>query len=343
MKKVFFFVLFFVSSSLVFSQSLDETLAKITGDASKSYVSPIISAFGSNLNTGWVHRSPQAKVFGIDIEFGVVGMATFFSDESKTFSSRGFFRFDSSQAANIAAGISPAIRNAVIDSIRSRDFMVEISGPTIVGSKNDSIRVIFPGSVINGQTLGKKTIVLPVTGYLEELPALPLFAPQLTLGTVYGTQVAFRYLPSIKLNDDLGDFKYFGFGVQHNPGMWTPFELPVDVSIGYFTQSMEVGKTFKASSSLFGLYASKKLSFLIFAIEPYAGFSFESSSVEVKYDVVFDLPTGDFNSTISYKLDGENKTRFTIGTNLKLLFLNLNVDYNFAKYNSVGFGVNFRI
>jgi hypothetical protein len=333
---------FSISGSFIYSQSLEETLAKITGDASKSYLSPIISAFGANTNTGWIRRSPQAKIFGIDIELSVVGMATFFENDNKTFSSRGSFRFDSSQASIIASGVSPAFRNSVIDSIRSRDFQVEISGPTIVGSNKDSIRVIFPGAVIGGQSLANKTIVLPVTGYLEDIPALPLFAPQVTLGTVYGTQVALRYLPTVKIGEDLGEFKYFGFGIQHNPAMWASFELPVNVSVGYFTQSMEVGKVFKTSASIFGLYASKKFGFALLSVEPYAGISFESSSVETSYDVIYDTPTGDQTATISYKLDGENSSRFTIGTNLKLLFLNLNVDYNLAKYNSIGLGLNFR-
>ncbi|MCX7612327.1 MAG: hypothetical protein N2043_12150, partial [Ignavibacterium sp.] len=98
-KITIFIVLLF--SSLLFSQSLEETLSKITGDASKSYVAPISSAFGANLNTGWIHGAPSAKIFGIDVEIGFVAMGTFFSDENKTFSATGSFRFDSSQAEMI--------------------------------------------------------------------------------------------------------------------------------------------------------------------------------------------------------------------------------------------------
>lgn len=336
---MFFALVIFINIS--FSQSLEETLSAITGDASKSYVAPVISAFGANLNTGWVHRSPKAKLFGIDVEISVVGMLSFFGNQSKTFSSSGMFRFDSSQAAIIASDVNPAIRNAIIDSIRSRDFLVNISGPTIVGSKSDSIKVLFTGATINGQPIGAEEIVLPVGGFLEDIPALPMLAPQITLGTVYGTSFSFRYLPNIKLGD-LGEFKFFGFGIQHNPALFLPFELPVDVSAGFFTQSMEVGKVFKSSATIFGIYASKSFGIPLFSLEPYAGLSFESSSTEVSYDVVLSTPTGPQNSTISYTMDGENSTRFTIGTNIKLLFINLNVDYSLAKYNSLGLGVNFR-
>ena len=74
---IIFFALVF--SGVGTSQTLQETLTKLTGTAGEAYVAPIISAFGSNLNSGWVHRSPSSKVFGVDIEVGVVAMATMFA------------------------------------------------------------------------------------------------------------------------------------------------------------------------------------------------------------------------------------------------------------------------
>ena len=55
---------------------------------------PTVSAFGADLNSGWVHRVPKATIFGIDIELGFVAMGTFFSDNNKTFSTSGTFRFN---------------------------------------------------------------------------------------------------------------------------------------------------------------------------------------------------------------------------------------------------------
>lgn len=271
-------------------------------------------------------------------------MATFFSDDNKLFSATGSFRFDSSQAdLLIPSNITGSLRNSIRNEIRNKDFDVSISGPTIVGSKNDSIKVTFPGATIQGQTLGQKTIILPVTGYLEELPALPLAVPQLTVGTVYGTSVSFRYLPEIQINEDLGKFKYFGFGLQHNPGAWLPVPLPLNVSAGFFTQTMEVGKIFKASSTMFGIFASKRFGPGALNIEPYGGFAFESSKIDISYDVIFDTPSGRQPSTISYSLDGENSARFIIGTTLKLGIFGISVDYNIAKYSSLSGSFNIKI
>lgn len=346
--KKFFIISFVVASFLIGNinaQNLEETLQKITGNASKGYVAPISSSFGANLNTGWITGAPKATIFSFDLEIGFVGMATLFSDKHKSFSSKGNFRFNSSQAEQlIPSNITGDQRTAIKNQIIIRDFSIEISGPTIVGSKMDSIKVIFPGAVIEGQTLAKKQIVLPVTGYLEELPALPMFAPQLTFGTVYGTQLSLRYFPEIEIDKDLGKFKFFGFGIQHNPMMWIPFPLPLNVSVGYFRQNLEVGKIFKASSSIFGLYASKRFGPGALNIEPFAGLSFESSTIDVAYDVAYDFPViGPRSSTIKYSLDGENNARFTVGANIKLALIGIRFDYNFAKYNSLSGSINIKI
>lgn len=339
-------IFFFLACNFLQAQSndLEATLGKITGEASKAYVAPISSAFGANLNSGWVHSAPKATKFSFDLEIGFVAMATLFGDANKTFASSGKFRFNSAQAELlIPDNITGEQRTRIKNEILSRDFTVSISGPTIVGSKKDSVKVVFPGATIQGQTLSSKTIVLPVTGYLEELPALPLIAPQVTIGTVFGTSVAFRYFPEFEINPELGKFKYFGFGLQHTPSMWIPFPLPVNVSVGYFTQSMEVGKVFKTSASIFGLFASKRFGPGFINIEPYAGLSFENSSIDVAYDVVYDTPTGPSASRISYSLEGENSTRITLGATLKLALLGISVDYNIAKYNTVSASLNIKI
>jgi len=337
---------FFMACSLLQAQTseLEQTLAKITGDASKAYVAPISSAFGANLNSGWVHNAPKATKFSFDLEVGFVAMATLFGSSNQTFTSSGSFRFNYDQADQlIPSNVTGSRREQIRNEIMTRDFTVSISGPTIVGKKTDSIKVVFPGATIQGETIGRQTIVLPVTGYLEEVPALPLAVPQISLGTVFGTQVSLRYLPEFEVSPELGKFKYTGFGIQHNPTMWLPFPIPVNVSVGYFTQSLEVGKIFKTSASMFGVFASKRFGPGALNIEPYLGFSMESSSIDVQYDVVYDTPTGPSPATIKYTLEGENSTRFTVGATLKLALLGLSVDYSMAKYNTVSASLNIKI
>lgn len=346
-------LVFFLSVGVVQAQTLEETLGALSADAAKAYVSPIVSGFGANLNSGWVHRAPKAKFLGFDLEFGIVAMGTLFGDDNKTFSSSGVFKFSKAQAEAIAKKNSvlasnPIALNEVVTQIMAQEFNVGITGPTVIGAATDSIKLAFAAKTfttsIGSQTVPGQDITLPVTGYLEDLSALPLAAPQLTFGTVYGTQVSLRYLPDVEINKDLGKFKYSGFGIQHNPGVWFPNPLPLEVAVGFFTQTMEVGTIFKSSASTFGVFASRQFGPGALNITPYAGFWMESSKIEVAYDFILeDTPVPGSKQTIpvSFEVEGENTTRFTVGASIKLAIINLSVDYSLAKYNTVSGGLSF--
>ncbi len=238
----------------------------------------------------------------------------------------------------------------VIQQIRGRDFPVGVSGPTVIGKKEDSVRVQFHGqtfTVIDPNTgLSRQVIVpaekiaLPVTGLLEDAPVLPLATPQLTLGTFLGSQVTLRYLPEVEVDPEIGKFKYFGFGIQHNPGVWLGEEaLPLEISASFFTQTMSVGTLFEAKATAFGINASKRLGWGFLNLTPYAGFLLESSSMTFTYDYELDTPTGRVPQKVTFELEGENKSRFTVGMSLKILLINVNADYNFGTYNSVSAGI----
>jgi hypothetical protein len=339
----------FFTFNLYPQNDLQSLLQKLSKDAASAYVGPTVSAFGADLNSGWVHRAPKATIFGIDIELGVVAMGTFFSQSNKTFSTSGTFRFNSEQAGQLVDALNPNlpsnIRTNLINQIIQQDVNVGISGPTIVGSKSDSVKVGIQNYTINYNgnqyNFGGENVALPVTGYLENWPAFPLFAPQLTIGTLYGSSLSLRFVPSMKLSDKVGNFSYFGIGVQHNPAMWLPFPLPLEVSVGLFTQTMKIGTVFQSSATTFGIYGSKTFGPGLFNVTPYAGFSYESASTDVSYDFIIDYPVAGTLQHVSFNLVAENSVRMIIGAAFKLGFISLNVDYNISKYNVASAGFSF--
>ncbi len=357
MKKVISFFVVFVFVSFLFAEeekSLDQTLEELSGQAAKEYVRPIVSAFGTNLNGGWFHKAPKSKFLNIDVEFAMVFMGTTFPDDAKDFNVEGDFRFTESQAEKYLtqdfAG-TPELQNILIDGIINQDFTVGMSGPTIVGSAEDSIRIDFEGydiqyiSPYTGQdttsTLGALAIPLPVTGLLEDASMLPLFTPQLAVGTLYGTKLAFRYLPPFDLGDELGEFNYWGIGIQHNPKAYIFFPVPIDVCLSFFTQQMDLGNYITAKASTFGLNVSKQFGLKMFNITPYAGLMYETSTMEFSYQYLISDDIDPMN--INFELEGENNYRLTIGSSFKLGMFHLNADYNIGDYNSftAGFGVAF--
>jgi hypothetical protein len=348
-----------IGTPMASAQSLDSTLQNLAQDAAIGYVQPIVSGFGADLNSGWMYRAPQATVFGFDFDFGIVAMGAFMPDDAKKFSRSGSVALDKTTIDVMTNGLSTTggFRDSVRNAMYGLSIGVSISGPTLVGSKTDSVKISYTGNPVTVRyTYGGNTVdstfnftpatqATPVVGFLEDLPLLPLLAPQLSIGTVYGTKIAIRYLPDIEIDKDLGKFSYFGFGIQHNPFMWIPVpDPPLDVSIGYFTQTLKVGTIFEANASMFGVQASKTFGPGAINITPYAGFGFESSSMKISYSFERDDP---FNpgtkvkTPISFELDGENSSRLTFGLSLKLAILKINADYNIAKFNtfSAGLGI----
>ncbi|MGE5352651.1 MAG: DUF6588 family protein [Acidobacteriota bacterium] len=344
-----FSTIFFTSTN---AQSLEETLNKLSNKAAQAYLAPISSGFGANLNTGWTTRAPKAELWGVDIQLGVVAMGAMYNKENKTFSFTGDYTFTADQAQKMTQSISDAqIRTQVFNKLTSETFQVSFSGPTAVGKKEDHIIIDFAGKdlTLNGGAkykLNADKIDLGVGGALNDIPLLPLGAPQLTVGTIYGTQVAFRYLPAVKLDENLGESKYFGFGIQHNIGQWIPAPIPVNLSVGFFTQNLKVGDILESKATEYGLYASRTFGPGALNVTPYAGLSLQTSKMAVSYDYIYTYKDAQgINSTrtsrISFDLEGENTTKLTVGVAFKLAFLNLNVDYNVAKFSTVGAGVGF--
>jgi len=356
MKRVFLLVILVFSFVILQAATLDETLESLSGEAVESYVSPIVSAFGSNLNGGWFHWAPEKKVFGIDVEFGLVFMASMFPDDDKDFEANGNFQFTSEQAENILAGssISPGDigYNELVQAIVEQDMEIDIHGATIIGDEDDHVMLEFPAQTIDVDVSGipmsfplvAYSVDSGIGGLLDGVDMLPLAAPQLSLGTIYGTKAAFRYMPTYEI-PDVGDFNYFGFGIQHNPKAWLPVPIPIDICASYFTQSMELGDYVSASATAFGINASKTFGFSFLSFTPYAGFMLESSNMEFKYS--YDI--GDINGVpaepldVKFDIDGENKSRITLGATFRLGIFNINADYNIGKYNSMtaGFALGF--
>ncbi len=342
----------FVVYGLFFSvnlkaQSLEETLSKLSSTVGAQYVKPVISAFGSNLNSGWVSQVPSATRLGFTLDIKVVAMGSFFSDDVKNFVETGQFYFSQDQASQIlnnTTGLAQGSPTYVLlrSQLQNTPMSVTFSGPTIVGKKGQDLRVIFPGQSFQGYNLPATTFSLSgVSGFLDELPVLPTAAAQVTVGTVFGTNVAVRYLPDIDIQD-LGKFSYFGAGLIHNFGVWFPNPLPLDLAVGVFTQKLKVGTIFESTATQFGIYAAKTFGIVI-SITPYVGLTTETSKTTVSYDYTSNqtLNGVPVKAHVNVDMEGENSSSAVIGFNLHLGIININADYKLAKTKTASAGISF--
>jgi len=271
------------------------------------------------------------------------------------------FIFSDPAYSGLPADVQIAIQQELITQITGQEFTVGISGATIVGLEEDTIKIDFSEATFDVDVPGytasvpvpTQQIDLGIGGlsFLADLSFVPLAAPQIGIGTVIGTRATIRYIPTVDissippfslfLEEELGKISYFGFGLQHNPGVFLPTPLPIDVAVAFYTQTLKIGKEFiKVKTTAWGLNASKKLGIGAINITPYAGFMFEKSTIDIKYTLdIIDFPG--VPPAIELEFEGANKSRLTLGLSLKLLLFNINADYNIGKYNSYTVGIMF--
>lgn len=342
-----------VISSGIFAQSssssFDDVMAQLTDVAGKAYLKPISNAIGANLNSGWMTQVPEATKFQFHIEVKAAAMATFISNDVKNFSASGQFYFNESQIQTIlsSGNITPTSvgqtqYNALVNQMKNTKYNVTFSGPTVVGKENEYLKIAFPGDPniknSNGQALGKTDITIKeVNGFMSDLPVFPLVAPQVTVGTVFGTNLSFRYM-SLNNIQDVGKLTWFGIGGVHNPGVWFPNPLPVDIGLGFYKQNIKLGDIIESNSSLFGIYIGKTFGSAI-SFSPYAGLTFENSKTTIKYTSNQTVSGVSVKVPINFELEGENSAGGLIGFTFKLGILKIIADYKISKVQTASGGV----
>jgi hypothetical protein len=164
------------------------------------------------------------------------------------------------------------------------------------------------------------------------LGILPIAVPQVQVGSLFGTELSFRVLPTVTLGK-YGSVNMWGIGIKH--GISSHFKnSPVDISAGISTNSISISDSKQrnlvdAASFAVNLQVSKELSVFTF----YTGLQYENTGIEVSVN---------HNGTISkMEYTNENKVRGIFGLSIKLGPLNLNGDYSVGKSNTVSAGFGF--
>ena len=337
-------MVFVMASSRAIPQSISETLSNLSSDAVLKYSEPVISAFGSSMNSGWFTGLPSSSN-GIHAKLRFVGVGSFFSDDLRTFNHTGSLRLTSAQVDEIliSSGYDPgSIPNyeSVKEEILSREWEVLFNGPTITGNYDEHLKVDFPTAEVQGYTIDKYTLELEdVKGYLDNIDVMPSPALQFDLGSVVGTGVSVRYFRGINLQD-LGIVNIWGAGFTHNLNYWFTEALPIEIGFGYYFQNFKVGDIFKNTASQFGLFISKRIGGKI-SIEPYASLTYENSQSEINYNYEFDSPAGRQELQLNIDYNGDKTVNLVLGTSINLSIFVLNFDYKFGGTNTGTVGVGF--
>ncbi len=224
------------------------------------------------------------------------------------------------------------------DPYRARDGLT--STPTVVGRGPGVVLEPSGGFREALTTSGRQPsdFELPLPAG-RDIPAVPYPVFHASLGVGFGTELSVRFTPELKVDEELGGFRGLGFALRHALTNW--FESPVELSILLARQTLDIGTYLDASSTQYGLLASRRLGPLAL----FASGQLRSGTVDVLYEV----DNAD-NANPGLPNDGE-QIRFSeklgtggalgLGARLQLLIMNLSGQYTFEDYSVVTIKVGF--
>ena len=263
----------------------------------QGYVQPIADLFGANMNAGFYHTAAIART-GLTIRLDIVAMGALVKDEQKVYT------------ANAPTGFT--LQGG------AKTFQTA----TVFGDKGTKVTDLVTGFSYRGSDGVIKASILP------------LAAPQLTIGDIFGTQATVRFLTTPELsNGKFPKVTLFGIGARHSISQYLPV-APLDISAGVFYNTFKVGDLIDFSSVSFGAQASK--TFLILGL--YGGVAWEKSTMTLSYK-----PSNSLFPPVSLDLSGENTIRFTVGAALELGFLHIFADANFGSVTNFSGGIGLGI
>lgn len=335
--KIIFFILVLFTARISFAQSLDDTIVNLATEAGYSYILPITTAFGSNLNSGWVYEVPPTGSSGFFMRLSLVAMGSFFNNESLEFDAWANYRLTTDVVDNILVNSGITVENPLFYKYKALltavPQQVNLSGPTVIGSSDKFLKVFYPGSKIDGIKIDPYTYqVKQVRGILDESSYFPTASLQITTGTYCGTNLTFRYLPPVKINK-VGTITYWGVGLINNPQNWINITDLVDFGVGFFHQKMFIGDLFNSSATQIGIYFGKKYG-NFYTISPSIGFNYELSKTIISYTYYYEDQLYGVPVTVTRPIDieftGKNKFTFTAGVAAGAGIFGVKLSYKFA-------------
>ncbi len=198
------------------------------------------------------------------------------------------------------------------------DPEITATAPTVFG----------PGEAVSVDGPGGTAYVFPAG---MNVKMIPFAIPQLSVGSVYGTDLTLRFI-TFNLGEDFGDLSVFGWGIRHSISQYVE-ALPLDVALGIYNQSFKAGDIVSANAWVVSAQASKKV--LIFTF--YGGLAFENTKLDLEYY------NDEEDVDIAFNLNGKNSIRLTAGITFNLGPAKLNVDYNIASQSVLSFGLGIGI
>lgn len=294
-----------VAAAPAAADELEGLLEEVTGQYAQAYLAPFTHSFGPNLNGGLFHTAaiPRSR---LTIDFGVKATATYLAEADQAFQKV----IENVDLSDYDDSFAPGTMGDIV-----------MSGPTVFG--DDEMLGSVAGYIGGVQVFSQETIE-----GLVDTRYSPMIVPQASVGGIAGLRATVRWLPEVDLGD-VGKTKVFGYGLQWSVNTVAP-TLPLDVMVGFFNQTVEIGTLIETDASSMFVAASK--SFALATL--YAGYAKEDAETDIAYTY-----SGD-GSTVAFTVDDTQDSRFTVGATLNVL-AKLNVEMGHGDLTTYTAGLMF--
>lgn len=386
----------------------------LLGNNSNGFLTPLVTTSNATSNSRFFRSAyVPKKVDKIYFRFGIHGMTGTVREDQKTFtptSPVGSKNTELNNAASAFLNLSQTkdtsgliygiIRYLFASGLEDPTSGITFpsSSPTVFGNGTGSLtlnneyfikqldpetgdpNLKLPYSLLSAEqkALVVKTInslpssfPLPTGGNISQVYAA---VPQLEIGSLYGTELLIRFIPSIQLDKNIGDFSFFGVGLKHSLSQYIE-DSPLDIAIqGVYqttniTQIVGVTKAeLTADANIYNVNLEFSKKFKNIAdwfgdLDVYGGYSFEQFNIESSYK--YTLPVtlqkelglmtdvnGEIAADPANGYPGDTQPQVAKGTlddtNNKLIFgiakpigpVTIALDYSISRFNLLTMGID---
>ncbi len=365
------------------------------------YTEPVVVIVNATSNSRFYNTAYVQPENEFYVKFGVHPMMGFVRDDMKTYKPyipNEPFSFD--RAAEYAsfnpitqefaikdtADLLHYLFKTVLYNGFTQDLLfVPDEAATLLGNKNtkltlpkDTLLMILENHVLwpflDDKTKEEVLNVMNDLPYLFSLPkgtnksSIFLFVPQIEFGSLYGTELMVRYIPPVNLDEDIGDFTFWGITLKHSLSQYFPerwFDMAVQGAYQGTKLSNTVGETNAQFQSLAQIYNanihfSKNIDDIF---EVYSGFSYEYIDIETSFDYFIPIEQqislglvrpetkkpdpangypGDQNPQHTTLIVDNTNYKWLIGLHKEIGNLSLFVDYSISQFNIFSGGIVYR-
>jgi len=325
-----------------FTEDLLSNIQNMGEQNARGYSLPLVSSFGTALNSGTFYTAATHKFLGFDITANLAFVPV--PDRDLTFE---FYIPDQIDIPFTYGGINSNLQldgdmlyqqdrtvSTIFGSTDSKTFTP--NQDYVTGALEDQFSIPHTDAqALSGPIASELTLVMPGGFDFNTMEAV---IPQVSVGLPLDIDVMVRMLPKTTL-ENIGEVSMVGFGGKIGLNQFIPFNIGLlpRISAGYYLTNLDIGDIISMENTITNIQMSKKLLFLTV----YGGYGIETTSVDVNY--IWQSGESTEDVPIQFTMDGINESRITAGVRMKLLFLSLQGEYNKGDYDAFNLGVSFSL